>query len=196
MRNNLINKGFSLVEMIIVVGIISTISGLTLPTFLNWVRSEKVNSYTRELKEYLRIVRLEARRWGTSCDIKINEIDHNGISSQKSAFGFDIICDNENSTISSLIPSLNNSIFQIVNTNFKITPNGRLSSNKPVVIVMGSQFFNSGSKILNCLLIQTPTGHIIKGKYQEKDWIDRKIAVSQIDKNNKINSTNCKTSFN
>ena len=196
MRNNLINKGFSLVEMIIVVGIISTISGLTLPTFLNWVRSEKVNSYTRELKEYLRIVRLEARRWGTSCDIKINEIDHNGISSQKSAFGFDIICDNENSTISSLIPSLNNSIFQIVNTNFKITPNGRLSSNKPVVIVMGSQFFYSGSKILNCLLIQTPTGHIIKGKYQEKVWIDRKIAVSQIDKNNKINSTNCKTSFN
>ena len=75
MRNNLINKGFSLVEMIIVVGIISTISGLTLPTFLNWVRSEKVNSYTRELKEYLRVVRLEARRWGTSCDIKINEID-------------------------------------------------------------------------------------------------------------------------
>ncbi len=196
MRNNLINKGFSLVEMIIVVGIISTISGLTLPTFLNWVRSEKVNSYTRELKEYLRVVRLEARRWGTSCDIKINEIDHNGISSQKSAFGFEIICDNENSTISSLIPALNNSIFQIVNTNFKITPNGRLSSNKPVVIVMGSQFFNSGSKILNCLLIQTPTGHIIKGKYQEKGWIGRKIAVSQIDKNNKINSTNCKISFN
>ena len=159
MRNNLINKGFSLVEMIIVVGIISTISGLILPTFLNWVRSEKVNSYTRELKEYLRVVRLEARRWGTSCDIQINEIEHNGISSQKSAFGFEIICDNENSTISSLIPALNNSIFQIVNTNFKITPNGRLSSNKPVVIVALSSFnsVNILATATGCIMYGTPS---------------------------------------
>ena len=27
---------------------------LILPSFLNWIRTEKVNSYTRELKEYFR----------------------------------------------------------------------------------------------------------------------------------------------
>jgi Tfp pilus assembly protein FimT len=61
------NLGFSLVELIIVVGMMSTLSGLMLPSFLNWIRTEKVNAYTRELREYFRVVRLEARRWGTNC---------------------------------------------------------------------------------------------------------------------------------
>ena len=58
-----LDKGFTLVELIIVVGMISTFSGLVLPSFLNWIRAEKVNSYTRELREYFRVVRLDARRW-------------------------------------------------------------------------------------------------------------------------------------
>ena len=64
--------GFTLVELIIVVGMISIFSGLMLPSFLNWIRAEKVNSYTRELREYLRVVRLNARRWGAICTISTN----------------------------------------------------------------------------------------------------------------------------
>ena len=59
--NIFFNSGYTLVEIIIVVGMISTLSGLILPSFLNWVRTEKVNSYT--IKEYFRVIRLDARRW-------------------------------------------------------------------------------------------------------------------------------------
>ena len=78
-----LNSGFTLVELIIVVGMISAFSGLVLPNFLNWIRAEEINSYTRELREYFRVVRLDARRWGSSCQINVNSISHNGIKNDK-----------------------------------------------------------------------------------------------------------------
>ena len=69
--------GFTIVELIIVVGMISIFSGLMLPSFLNWIRSEQINSYTRELREYLRVVRLDARRWGSICNVNTNFTDIN-----------------------------------------------------------------------------------------------------------------------
>ena len=57
------NAGFTLVELIITVGMMSVLSGAIFPSFLNWIRTEKVNSYTRELKEYFRVIKLDARRW-------------------------------------------------------------------------------------------------------------------------------------
>ena len=55
------NTGFTLVELIIGVGMMSVLSGLILPIFLNWIRTEKVNSYTRELREYFRVIKLDAQ---------------------------------------------------------------------------------------------------------------------------------------
>ena len=57
MKNFKLNKknntaGFTLVEIIIAIGMSSLLTGLILPSFLNLIRTEKVNSYTRELKEY------------------------------------------------------------------------------------------------------------------------------------------------
>ena len=59
--------GFTLVEIIIAIGMSSMLTGLMLPSFLNLIRTEKVNSYTRELKEFFRVVKLDSRRWGSSC---------------------------------------------------------------------------------------------------------------------------------
>ena len=49
------SEGFTLVEIIIAIGISSMLSSLMIPSFLNLIRTEKVNSYTRELKEYFRV---------------------------------------------------------------------------------------------------------------------------------------------
>ena len=186
--------GFTVVELIIVVGMISIFSSLSLPSFLNWLRIEKVNSYTRELREYFRVVRLNARRWGTSCDINANIISYNGVSNDKNHYGLSVLCRDNSRSLNSLAPAINNSIFQISNKNFRITPNGRISSDGSVVIVIGSKYFNSGARMLNCLVIKSPTGHILKGKFSQNDWITNQMPVSQIDINNILSPEKCKTS--
>ena len=186
--------GFTIVELIIAVGIVSIFSGLMLPSFLNWIRSEQINSYTRELREYLRVVRLDARRWGSICNINTNLISYNSVPNDKNYYGFNVSCSGQSRTINSLAPSINNSIFQVTNFDFRITPNGRISSDGSVVIVIGSRYFNAGVKMLNCLVIKSPTGHIIKGKFLDNEWISSQMPVSQIDQNNILNPNKCKTS--
>ncbi len=195
-------SGFSLVELIITIGIISTLSGFIAPSFLNWVRTERVNSYTRELREYLRVVRLEARRWGSSCFINVNQIDFNSVPSNKDYYGYSVNCtysndpnssDDSPSKIASLLPAINNSIFQLVNKNFQVTPNGRISSDKSIVIVIGSRYYASGARILNCLVIKSPTGQIVKGKFAVKHWVSSNMPVSQISDNNIFIPSNCLT---
>ncbi len=188
------NFGFSIVELIIAIGMMSIFSGLMLPSFLNWIRTEKVNSYTRELREYFRVVRLNARRWGTSCSIITNSIAYNSVPNDKNYYGYTVSCSDNNLTINSLAPAINNSIFQVTNKDFRITPNGRISSDGSIVIVIGSKYYNSGASMLNCLVIQSPTGHITKGKFLQNEWLSNRMAVSQIDSNNFLSPDQCKSS--
>ena len=186
--------GFTLVELIISVGMMSILSGLILPSFLNLIRTEKVNSYTRELKEYFRVVKLNSRRWGSSCFIDINPIAHNGVLNDKNYYGYNVTCNDRPTQIANMAPALNNSIFQVINKEFLITPNGRISSDQSIVIVIGSKYHTAGAKILNCLVIQSPTGHILKGKFSENDWITNNMQVSQKDNNNILSPDKCKFS--
>ena len=82
----------------------------------------------------------------------------------------------------------------LVSKEFRITPNGRISSDQPVVIVIGSKHYDVGAKILNCLIIQTPTGHVNKGKFSENNWLKDDMEVSNIDMNNVLKPENCKLS--
>ena len=186
--------GFTIVELIISVGMMSILSALILPSFLNLIRTEKVNSYTRELKEYFRVIKLDARRWGSSCQVNVNSVTNNGVLNDKNYYGYEVTCSDGPTTINNMAPALNNSIFQVVNKEFLITPNGRISSDQSIVIVIGSKYHTSGAKILNCLVIQTPTGHILKGKFAQNDWITNNMKVSQKDNNNILTPDKCKFS--
>ena len=188
------SAGFTLVEIIIAIGMSSLLTGLMLPSFLNLVRTEKVNSYTRELREYFRVVRLDARRWGSICNINTNSISYNNVPNDKNYYGYDVSCSGGSRTINSLAPAINNSIFQVTNLDFRITPNGRISSDGSVVIVIGSRYFNAGAKLLNCLVIKSPTGHIVKGKFTDNEWISSQMPVSQIDQNNILTPNKCEAS--
>ena len=192
-KNNY-SEGFTLVEIIIAIGISSLLSGLMFPSFLNLIRTERVNSYTRELKEYFRVIKLEARRWGTSCQVNINSIAHDGVPNDKNYYGYEVNCIESQTSIENIAPTINNSIFQVVNKEFLITPNGRISSDQAIVIVIGSKFHTSGAKILNCLVIQSPTGHIVKGKFSDNNWITNTMQVSQKDSNNILSPEKCKFS--
>ena len=186
--------GFTLVELIIAVGMMSILSTLILPSFLNLIRTEKVNSYTRELKEYFRVIKLDARRWGSSCQVNINSVTNNEVLNDKNYYGYEVICSDGARKINNMAPALNNSIFQVVNKEFLITPNGRISSDQSIVIVIGSRYHTVGAKILNCLVIQTPTGHILKGKFAQNDWITNNMQVIHKDNNNILTPDKCKFS--
>ena len=194
-------SGFTFVELIISLSIISILSVIAIPSFLNWLRVERINSYTREVQAYFRIVRLEARRWGASCFVEINPISYEAIARGKDSEAYSVVCkysiDPNSSKVSqskigTIVPRINNSIFQVINKNFQITPNGRISSEKSIVIVIGSRYHRNGPKLLNCLVIKTPTGHIMKGKFSQNDWITSEMAISQISENNILNTINCK----
>ena len=193
-------SGFSLVEMVIIVGIVSTLSGLVVPSFLNWIRIERINAYSRELKEYFRVVRLEARRWGSTCFININPISYNYLSRGQDSYGYSVDCkysidpnslEDSKSTIGNLVPKINNKIFQVINKDFQITPNGRISSDQSIIVVIGSRYYQTGPKYLNCLVIRSPTGHIRKGRFIAADLISPNMDTSQKSNNNLLIPDNC-----
>ena len=193
-------SGFSLVEMVIIVGIISTLSGLVVPSFLNWIRIERINAYSRELKEYFRIVRLEARRWGSTCFININPISYNYLFRGQDSYGYSVDCkysidpnslEDSKSTIGNLVPKINNKIFQVINKDFQITPNGRISSDQSIIVVIGSRYYQTGPKYLSCLVIRSPTGHIMKGRFIAADLISPNMDTSQKSNNNLLIPDNC-----
>ena len=195
------SKGFSLLELVVSISIISITSSLVIPYSLSWLRKEKVNAYTRELSEFFRLIRLEARRWGSSCFIYTNSFDYESIRDDKKYMGFEVNCkytskSNDISKINvgriqELAPALNNSFFQVVNNNFQVTPNGRISASKPIVIVVGSKYHKTRPKILNCITINIPTGQIKKGKFNTNSWLMDNMPVSQLSSNEILTPERC-----
>ena len=193
--------GFSLIELVIAISIISITSSFVIPFSLSWIRTEKVNAYTRELSEFFRLVRLEARRWGSSCFIYTNNFDYESIRDDKKYMGFVVNCKYTSKPydgskinvgrIQELVPTLNNSFFQVVNNNFQVTPNGRISASKPIVIVIGSKYHKTRPKILNCITINIPTGQIKKGKFNSSFWLLDNMPVSQLSNNSILIPERC-----
>ena len=195
------NYGFSLLELLISMTIISITSSLIFPLSLTWLRKEKVNAYTRELSAFLRLIRLEARRWGASCFINTNYYDYLAIPNDKKYIGYDIDCKystdlNDSSKpsvgrIQELAPSLDNSLFQVVNNNFQITPNGRVSAKKPIVIVIGSRYHKTRPRTLNCITINIPTGQIKKGIFSSNYWLSDNMPVSSLSNDSALEQSKC-----
>ena len=66
-----------------------------------------------------------------------------------------------------------------------------MSSDESIVIVIGSKYFITGVKILNCLVIQSPTGHILKGKYSDNNWIIKNLKISSLDSEENLKMNKC-----
>ncbi len=196
-------RGFSLLELLVVISFLSITSSLVIPSSLAWLRAEKVNAYTRELSEFFRLVRLEARRWGSSCFINSNNFDYESIPDDKKYVGFVVNCKYSSASIDDskknvgriqeLVPALNNSLFQVVNSNFQVTPNGRISASKPVVIVIGSKYHKTRPRILNCITVSIPTGQIKKGKFNSNSWLLDNMPVSQLSNNSILTPERCES---
>ena len=162
------NSGFSLVELIVIITIIGFLASISIPSSLKWLYNEKQNSYVRELKSYLDLVRRETRRWGGSCNMKTKNLGAGKEGKGFIADCFGINQASKNNSIS-LIPELKNTVFQEVNTDFSFTPKGQISTsnslNSIVVIIGGRHNQASGPQNPKCLVLQMPAGTIRTGIY-------------------------------
>ena len=87
-------KGFSLVEIIVVVSIVGILAGISAPSFLNWRRHQIMTDATNEISGDLRSVADDARRWGASCSIILNRYVDGG-----KPIGIDCLADGSQSPL-------------------------------------------------------------------------------------------------
>ena len=186
------NSGFSLVELIVIIAIIGFLASISIPSSLKWLYNENQNSYVRELRSYLNLVRRETRRWGGSCNIRIKNLG-SGVEGK----GFNANCiginqSAQNNSIS-LIPNLKSTVFQEVNTDFSFTPKGQISTpnslNYIVVVVGGRHNQSSGPQNPKCLILQMPAGTIRTGIYNQSYNYSANTVASRF--NNNLSENRC-----
>ncbi len=176
------SKGFTIIELIVCIVIIGTLSSISVPSALKWVDKEKQNSYIRELIGFLELVKKETRRWNGSCTIQTNSFHlnpyNNSLKKWQGVEGFNITClgmdASRKKTITSLVPKIDQKVFQEVNVNnFSFTPKGhlsipnqgRLQSNELVIIIGGKPNSDSYQKP-KCIIMEAPIGMLNTGIYQ------------------------------
>ena len=180
------NKGFTLIELILTIGILSFLGAISLPSFNNLINQFKRDSYTNELVSFIELAKRESRRYGMTCKIKIN-------NNSEYKEGFVIECSGSNDytkKIYSMVPKLNEDLIQRVSNEIDITPKGQIinpddkaNKNFTVIIIGLNDRLNRNFRIHpSCILINQPSGVISTGKYIiNKDSINFSIKNTYIE---------------
>ncbi len=70
------NKGFTLIELVVVFGIIMILAGFSLPVFLNLGQKRDLNSYSRQIRANLVEARTKARGQGDNWGVHLTSSDY------------------------------------------------------------------------------------------------------------------------
>ena len=180
------NNGFTFIELILTIGILSLLARISLPSFNNLINQYKKDSYTNELISFIELAKRESRRYGMTCKLKIN-------NNNQYKEGFVIECSGSNDytkKIYSMVPKLNEDLIQRVSNEIVITPKGQIinpddkaNKNFTVIIVGLNDSLNRNFTIApSCILINQPSGVISTGKYiVNKDSINFSIKNKYIE---------------
>ena len=202
MKFNIIFKGlvskdkeaFTVIELLVVVALMAILASLSVPSLLRWIYNERINSYIRELQEFITLTIREARRWGGTCTIKPNlnwhsEIRPSGLTVDCKGIG------NSNKRTIQKGPNITKHIFQEVSGDLKITPKGQLfisnstaNINKIVFMVGGRN--NSGTNKPKCIMFEQPVGLHKVGSYNINYNFYSSRNASRY--NNSLSESNCR----
>jgi len=194
------NNGFSLIELIFVITILSFISSISIPSLNNLIKHYQKNSYTNELVSFIELVKREARRYGMSCSIKI---DDNFIYNNQEEEGFIIECLGSNDytkKIYSMVPKLNEDLIQRVSDEINITPKGQIfkpnNKSQGNILILVDLLSKSKRNLIKpkCILINVPSGVISVGKYNiDNSFFNYSIKNKYL---SNLNETLCLTDLN
>ena len=191
-KNISANSGFSLIEIISVLSIISILISITYPSLRRYFIQLERDSYLAKLNSFLEQIKRETRRYGISCDLKTIEIinfksEENSISNDIKPFQLD--CYGSEEIINNLrfeVPKITRNIFQFVSGDLTFTPKGQVYVNNKrnfgnsYVIVVGLKEQSNGfNDSLRCLLVNPPTGVIDNGIYITKYQTQYDYGVSR-----------------
>ena len=73
-KKNSSNRGFTIIEIISVLFIMSILMSITYPSLKRYFIQQERNSYVAKLNSFLELIKRETRRYGISCDLKTIEI--------------------------------------------------------------------------------------------------------------------------
>ena len=165
------NNGFTVIELILTIFILSLLVTISLPSFKNLINQIKKDSYTNEFVSFIELAKRESRRYGMTCKIIINK---NNNSNNKEGFLIDCSGSNDyTKKIYSMVPKLDKDLIQRVSNEINITPKGQIinpnnDSNKnfTIIIIVLKERLNRNFIIQpSCILINEPSGVISTGKY-------------------------------
>ena len=172
------NKGFTIVELLIVIAIVGVLASIAAPSALKWVDREKQNAYIRELISYLELVKKETRRWNGSCSLQTRNFSVNPFDSltrkKIPVNGFTVTCNGMDQSIkkniTNRVPKIDSKVFQEVNQRiFSFTPKGHLSipgNQDSLVIIVGGRPDSNLYQKPKCIVLEAPIGMINTGIYQ------------------------------
>ena len=199
------DKGFTMVETIFVVSIVGILASISVPSFINWRRSQVMISATNEISGDLRSVADDARRWGASCSISLNRyvdggkpisINCTADGSQKSVE----VCARQTGCNIALagkkvkafrtnargknLTSMSSNVL-----NVSITPRGQLASATDVVYVIKGTPDLGGDPDRRCIVVKRITGEIKEGRYSGRISVPGRGIIPL---NRSLNSALCK----
>ena len=168
------NSGFSLIELLFVVSLISIFGTIALPSVQNLINKYKKDSYINELVSFLELAKRETRRYGMSCKILINEEMN---LDDKSKEAFEVSCSGNNDytkKVYLMVPKLDVNLIQKVSGEINITPRGQIfrsddnnsDSAFTVVFVSLKGDYSRDQIYPSCIVINQPSGVISSGKYE------------------------------
>ena len=178
-KNNV--NGFTMSETLVVVAIVGILTSISVPSFLNWRRTQIMGEAINEISGDLRSVSDDARRWGASCTIYLNNyvdkgkpVTFNCIAdgSQKSVE----VCGRQNGCNialsgkkvkeyrtniagKNLVAILSNVV------SATITPRGQLASATDVLYVLKGTGELGGNPDRRCIVLKRITGELKEGIY-------------------------------
>tara|TARA_Y100001968_G_scaffold42160_1_gene32171 strand:- start:1147 stop:1728 length:582 start_codon:yes stop_codon:yes gene_type:complete len=159
-----IDFGFTIPEIIMVLFISVFLISISAPYAINWLRRQRTIVYANEMSEFMLLIKSEARRWGSSCEVKVIENERNYYPSS-----LKVNCESDSKDFSNIHlaqPKIPINTFQFLNRKFIVNPRGDIIGKSKVIFLFG---YNTNDKkvieSMPCIKINVPSQHIHIGSY-------------------------------